>query len=387
MKILHIFRAPVGGLFRHVIDLASGQIARGHEVGIVADSLTGNARSDEILFALAPKLSLGLTRVAMHRQPSPLDVLSLAHITARARRAGAQVVHGHGAKGGALARLAPVRTVAVRAYTPHGGSLHSSVGGKLHLLLERCLMQRGNLYLFESAYAHEAFLGKVGQPRGIVRVVHNGVGVQEFAPIADNADATDLVFLGELRWLKGVDVLIDTLAGLHANGRKLTLTIVGDGPDAQAFRDQVSRLGLAGAVRFRAPMPARAAFAMGRIMVAPSRAESLPYVVLEAIAAGKSIVTTKVGGIPEIFGECTDRLVAPGDTAALAQAIVRLCDDLDAAVGLSRTLQARVRSAFSIDLMVDQVLSAYETVIDAAHLGGQRTSDALVADRNAPRCA
>ena len=68
-------------------------------------------------------------------------------------------------------------------------------------------------------------------------------------------------------------------------------------------------------------MPAREAFASARIIVVPSRAESMPYVVLEAIAAGMPIVATRVGGIPEIFGPAADELVVPGDPGALAQAI------------------------------------------------------------------
>ena len=63
LNIIHVFRAPVGGLFRHVVDLVRGQIARGHRVGIIADSTTGNARSDEIFAELAPQLALGLTRI------------------------------------------------------------------------------------------------------------------------------------------------------------------------------------------------------------------------------------------------------------------------------------------------------------------------------------
>ena len=74
-------------------------------------------------------------------------------------------------------------------------------------------------------------------------------------------------------------------------------------------------------------MPAREAFALGRILVAPSRAESLPYIVLEALAAQKPIVTTKVGGVPEIFGPYADRLIASDDPAALACAILRTLDE------------------------------------------------------------
>ena len=70
-------------------------------------------------------------------------------------------------------------------------------------------------------------------------------------------------------------------------------------------------------------MPARDAFALGRLLVAPSRAESLPYIVLEAAAAAVPMITTNVGGIPEIFGPQAAGLVAPGDAAALARAIAR----------------------------------------------------------------
>ena len=67
-----------------------------------------------------------------------------------------------------------------------------------------------------------------------MRVVHNGVTAEEFAEVAPQADATDIVFIGELRMLKGVDVLLDAIAQLAREGRSVTATIVGDGPDAAA---------------------------------------------------------------------------------------------------------------------------------------------------------
>ena len=89
----------------------------------------------------------------------------------------ADVVHGHGAKGGAYARLARAAR-AIRVYTPHGGSLHyrwSSPAGFLYLALERVLMRRTDLFLFESAYGRDVFRAKIGEPGALVRVVHNGV--------------------------------------------------------------------------------------------------------------------------------------------------------------------------------------------------------------------
>lgn len=360
MNIIHVLRAPVGGLFRHVIDLAAGQVARGHRVGLVTDSHTGDARTHAILGALARDLPLGVTRIPMRRQPGPGDVFAIWHVADRLRTSCADAVHGHGAKGGAFARLAPAPPGIVRAYTPHGGSLHTAVGGKVHILLERILMRRGNLYLFESAFAHDAFRRKVGDPPGVVRVVHNGVRPEEFEPVATGAGACDLVFLGELRALKGIDVLIDAVGRLRAAGRPLTAAIVGDGPEASALRARAERLGLAHAVRFHTPLPARAAFALGKIVILPSRAESLPYVALEAAAAGKPLVATRVGGIPEIFGPLGDTLVPPDDAGALAGAISAMLDDPDATSRAAQALRARIAAGFSIDVMVDAVLSAYE---------------------------
>src|SRR5438105_2550485 len=123
LDILHVLRAPVGGLFRHVRDLARGQIARGHRVGLIADASTGGPQADAKLAELAPALAFGVSRVAMSRQLGLRDLAARARVAARIAEVKADVVHGHGAKGGAYARLAGAAG-AIRVYTPHGGSLH-----------------------------------------------------------------------------------------------------------------------------------------------------------------------------------------------------------------------------------------------------------------------
>ena len=73
LRILHVFRAPLGGLFRHVLDLARGQAQRGHDVGIFCDSTTGGSRADDVFAELSGLLTLGITRVPMSRYPSLTD--------------------------------------------------------------------------------------------------------------------------------------------------------------------------------------------------------------------------------------------------------------------------------------------------------------------------
>jgi glycosyltransferase involved in cell wall biosynthesis len=371
LKILHVFRAPLGGLFRHVIDITQGQIARGHRVGLIVDSLTGGERADAILAALEPDLALGLTRVGIPREMGFADFAALRCVGRRLALTEPDVLHGHGAKGGALARLALGAPNAIRAYTPHGGSLVYRPGtfkGRFYRALEWLLKWRTDLFLFESAYIAELYRAEIGPTPAMTRVVRNGVGAAEFAPITPQPDATDIVCVGELRPVKAIDILIAALAALRQRGRIISATIAGDGPQGDELKALAARLGVGDQVRFAGHRPAREAFAMGRMLVIPSRAESLPYVVLEAAAAGMLIVATRVGGIPEIFGPHAQHLIPPDDTTALVEAIDAALNDQAGAERVARALQQRVRSEFSATTMVENGLAAYREAIGLRHL-------------------
>ena len=156
-------------------------------------------------------------------------------------------------------------------------SATTRLAGKFYLTTERLLMLRGDLFLFESAFSADVFRRKIGDPRGLVRIVHNGVSHAEFEPVGERSPTRPTsMFLGELRPVKGIDVLIDAIAQLHRDGRNVTATLVGDGPDERRCRLRSTRYGLNGAVRFQPAMPARQALTLGRIMVVPSRANPCP---------------------------------------------------------------------------------------------------------------
>jgi glycosyltransferase involved in cell wall biosynthesis len=368
LKIVHILRAPLGGLFRHVVDVTRGQIERGHQVGLIVDSMTGGERAETILAELAPQLALGVQRVPITRELNPRDGYALWRISRRLHGLAPDVLHGHGAKGAALARLTPAAPNAIRAYTPHGGSLvycPGTLSGGFYRSIERLLNPRTDLFLFESSYIAELYRRVVAPPRGIVRVVRNGIADVEFEPAVARTDATDIVCVGELRPVKAIDVLIDALAILQRSGRRVSVTIAGEGPDAAKLQAQATRIGLADQIRFIGHCPARTAFTMGRMLVIPSRAESLPYVVLEAAAAGVPIIASNVGGVPEIFGPQSDRLIPPDDIDALVAAIAAALDDPDGMRSAAQVLKARVRNEFSLCAMVQSNLAAYREAIAA----------------------
>lgn len=362
LRILHAVRAPVGGIFRHVLDLAAGQADRGHEVGILADSLTGGARADAALKEIGPKLKLGVYRLAIRRQPHLIDTVAALHFLRLARSLKLDVLHGHGAKAGAFVRLKGKSKKTIRVYTPHSDSLHYPPGtfkGDLYARLERGLMNRTELFLFESAFARDTYERVVGKPAGLVRCVYNGVTASEFDPVVLADDATDLVYVGEFREIKGTDLLIQAVARLRADGKPVTLTLAGDGEETEALKALVSRLKVEDSVRFIGHVKARYGFSKGKLLVVPSRGASMPYVVIEAAAAGIPMIAASVGGIPEIFGPHTDGLFVANSVGALADAIETALGEFDEARNRAKNLRERIFVHFSQKAMVEGVLSGY----------------------------
>jgi glycosyltransferase involved in cell wall biosynthesis len=362
LRILHAVRAPVGGIFRHILDVANGQADRGHHVGIIADSMTGGERAEAALAAIAPRLKLGVHRLAIRREPVPIDAVVWAHFMRLIRKLKPDVLHGHGAKAGAFIRLKGRSDKTIRVYTPHGGSLHyplNTLKGAIYSRLERALMNRTDLFLFESAFARDTYQRTIGKPTGLVRCVFNGVTANEFDPIPIADDATDVGYVGEFRQIKGADILIDAVALLRAGGRQVTLTLAGDGEELEALKAQIARLGLTDAVRFIGHVKARYGFSKGKVLVVPSRGDSMPYVVIEAAAAGVPMVAANVGGIPEIFGEHTEQLFAPNIVGAMADAIEMALEDPEAALARAKSLRERIFLHFSQKAMVEGIMAGY----------------------------
>jgi len=362
LRILHAVRAPVGGIIRHILDLANGQADRGHHVGIIADSSTGGERAEAALSEIAPRLKLGVQRLPIRREPHPADFLVWARFMYLVGRLKPDVLHGHGAKAGAFIRMRPRSKNTIRVYTPHGGSLHyplDTLKGALYGRLERALMNSTELFLFESAFARDTYQRTIGHPAGLVRCVFNGVTADEFDPVVKAADATDIVYVGEFRHIKGADLLIEAVTRLRADGKPVMLTLAGDGEELAALKAQVQKHGLSDAVRFIGHVKARYGFSKGGVLVVPSRGDSMPYVVIEAAAAGIPMVAANVGGIPEIFGSHTDALFAPNTVGAMADAIENALNDPGTALMRAKSLRERVLVHFSQEAMVEGVLAGY----------------------------
>lgn len=387
LRIVHLLRPPFGGLMRHVRDLVLAQSAQGHEVGIVCDAPGTVGYHESTLESLKPRLSLGVHRVAIARSVGLSDIGAARTVLSILRPMQPDIVHGHSAKGGVYARalgaLSNRRARPARLYSPHGGSLHydpDSRAGKVYFAIERFLERSCETILFVADYERRTYAAKIGEPRCPTRIVYNGLADSEFEPVTTTADAGDFLFIGEMRLLKGPDLFVEAIGRLRAEGRPINAVMVGHGPDRDQIAAQVERDGLSDAIDLRPAMPAREAFALARTVVIPSRAEAMPYIVLEALAAGRPLIATDVGGIGEIMGDNRRALVEP-DAAALALAMAGALDKPDALAAMMPSTAA-LKARFSAAVMAEGVMNAYREALTRARANGNNTAQPQSAPRS-----
>jgi glycosyltransferase involved in cell wall biosynthesis len=209
-------------------------------------------------------------------------------------------------------------------------------------------------------------------PSGIDPDRHSG-GDGRVARAALGVDATTPLVgsIAHFAWHKGLKYLVRAWPAVRAGRPNARLAVVGSGEDEAMLRAEARRAGVESSVAFPGfQSDVSHWLAAFDVYVQPSVMEGLGTSVLDALAAGKPVVATHVGGIPEIVedGE-TGLLVPPSDPHALATAILRLMDDTHLAVRLASAGASRVRAAFTADRMVEATLAVYREVLAEAGKG------------------
>jgi len=197
-------------------------------------------------------------------------------------------------------------------------------------------------------------------PPDRVTVVHHGIRSADFASARDSvpsrAGSLNVLSVGTLNPHKGFTYVIEALARLVREGRDLEATIVGGGPLEQDLRAQLDRAGLGarvtmtGALTQAAVIPQYLRSSIFILMAQPEWHWGIPNVIIEALAAGNAVITTRFGSVEELVrdGE-TGLLVPPKDAAALAAAIRRLGDDPELGRRLGEAGRAIVARDFDLD--------------------------------------
>jgi glycosyltransferase involved in cell wall biosynthesis len=204
-------------------------------------------------------------------------------------------------------------------------------------------------------------LRRQGYPADRVTVVHNGIELKPADPVR-LVEGPTVLEVARLADVKGQKILLAALAGLDATAVLVGRDLEQDGAYERELRADAERLGVADRVIFAGYRHDVDALLAGcDVFCLPSLAEGLPLVVLEAMAQGKPVVATAVGGTPELITDGdTGILVAPGDIGALQSALAELLRDRMLAQRFGEAARIRVRTMFSASTMRERIMRIYE---------------------------
>jgi glycosyltransferase involved in cell wall biosynthesis len=294
-----------------------------------------------------------------------VSVATQAH-TWRTRRGSWDIVHVHHLAKQALVqavRCAGRRLVFTRhGITPVTGIRSSALG---------LILRRSDAVVALSSAEESALRSRV--PGDRLACIPNGIG-QDLWPYSLRRAPTGghpwrILFVGQLAPVKGVDVLLESIARL-ASRFDIELRLVYQNDFLlDALRQQVAALSITGAtnfVGFRTPVQLRDEYRDAHVLVLPSRYEALPSVLTEAMLSGLPVVASDVGGIAEQIGDHGE-VVPPGDAAGLSQGIANVILDYGTAVSRADRAAHRARDRFTIEAMVEAHVRLYQQV-----LSGQR---------------
>ena len=253
------------------------------------------------------------------------------------------------------------------SFVAHGSDLHRDQ----HMLSEK--VRNAAFAVAISEYNRHMILDAVGINQAKkVTVIHCGVHPVDFRSNIDSVPeyagtgGLKVFCIGTLHEVKGQRYLIDAVGKVRADGHDLKLYLVGDGPDRKMLDQQVAASGLANHVVFEGRRDRHEIIQMLRtadILVAPSvatadgRREGIPVVLMEAMASGVPVVSSRLSGIPELVEDQVNGLLAePGDAQGLASALERLCKNPALRTQLGNAGRRTVEEHFNLQTSVASLL-------------------------------
>ena len=377
LKIARVVtRMNIGGPARHVTILAE-RCRPDFETALLAGETEG--REGEL-----NRTGVSVVRVPhLRRRPSPLaDLRALIWLVRYLRRESPAIVATHTAKAGLLGRVAAVVAgVPVRIHTFHGHVLEGYFGrvqASFYLALER-LMGRFTTQFVAISPEIERDLDRLGIGRGKTTVVRlglelNGLSAGDAGRLRRELDVpagAHLVgIVGRLVPIKAIDVFLPAAEEVAHTDPGARFAIVGDGELWDELHAQVSSRGLERRVHFTGWRSDLAdVYSALDVVVCCSRNEGTPVALIEACAAGRPVVGTTVGGIPDVIeGGVNGILVPPGDPHALASAISELLADPVRRQSMGARGRQRVLERYSADRMVTELKNLYQSLLTRAGL-------------------
>jgi glycosyltransferase involved in cell wall biosynthesis len=381
LRVALVLGTSAGGVGRHVYSVAAGLTARGAHVVVL-----GPPETEELFGFTGTGARFAPVEISDRPRPAR-DGRAVARLRRLLRgtpghaargSGGAQVVHAHGLRAGglavaALAGIVPGPLRFSRGRPPLVVTLHNAViaGGVTAVAygaLERIVARGAAAVLGVSPDLEDRMraLGAREVGRALVPAPPptRSPGPAERAEVRAELGIGDrplILTVGRLAHQKGLPTLLDAAAGWTARTSPPLVAIVGDGPLENELRGRIETEGLP--VRLlgrRQDVPALLAAA--DVVVVPSVWEGQPLVVQEALRAGRPLIATRVGGIPDLVEDAA-LLVPPGDAGALRDAVAQVLDDSALAVRLGAAAVRRAAALPTEDAAVQQLLTLYQELV------------------------
>lgn len=318
----------------------------------------------------------GVELYALDKQPGP-GLGSHRVLWSLLKRLRPAILHTYNLSAAEYAFTAAMAGVPVRIHAEHGRDASDPQGlNRKYNLLRRLLTPFIDRYVPVSGDLERWLRDVVGIPAAKIQLIDNGVDTERFIPVAPGAPAPDLWgfgpgcfvigSVGRIQDVKDHASLLDAFIAARASdaalAARLRLVLVGDGPLLAGLRDKASRAGLGESVVFAGArsdiahvMQSFALFALSSI------AEGMPVTLLEAMASALPVVSTRVGGIPELIRDgANGTLVPPSDPGALASAILAYARAPDLCAAHGAAARATIEQRYSLHAM----LAAYTELYD-----------------------
>ena len=383
MRVLRVIaRLNMGGPALHVAYLTAGLRERGYETTLVAGSL---ARGEDSMEFVADDLGVKVERLpGLRRDISPVrDVVAVLRLAQLIRRERPTILHTHTAKAGAVGRIAALLAADARppivVHTFHGHVLRGYFGPLRTLgfrLLERWLARITTALIAVSPEVRDDLVRLGVAPREKFTVVRLGIELEQRIADRDGRDETRRVlgigpdrftvgWIGRMTGVKRTSDVLLAFKRLRERGVDACLCMVGDGPERDQVERRAHELGIMRDTLFLGYQEEVAPFyAAFDAMILPSANEGTPVSAIEALAAGRPVVATRVGGVPDVVRDGEDGfLVDLGAVDQLADSLARLAEDPALREAMGSAGRARVLPRYSVKRLVDDVDRLYRSLL------------------------
>jgi glycosyltransferase involved in cell wall biosynthesis len=386
IKVLRVIaRLNVGGPALHVAYLTAGLADRGYETTLVAGTL---ARGEESMASVSEARGVRIeTLPALHREIGPLrDVQAILRLARLIKEVRPTILHTHTAKAGAVGRIAALLAGSARppvvVHTFHGHVLRGYFNPLTTLgfrTLERWLARVTTALVAVSPEVRDDLVKLRVAPASKFTVVRLGIELDERTGSDDDIraetrrqlgvaqDAFVVGWVGRMTAVKRTDDVVRALRGLVDRGVDAYLCLVGDGPDRDHLERYAHELGVVKRCLFVGYQEDVARFysAIDALLL-PSVNEGTPVSVIEALAAQRPAVATRVGGTPDVIRDGVDGfLVEVGDADALSERLAELANDPERRARMGAAGRERVLGRYAVERLVDDIDRLYRSLLDA----------------------